>query len=104
MHIDHIHDIAFAIAAPGKRLDAAGLAKEMVDGFGVEPIGRQIVRARNQREIGLRHGLHDPAQPPAPRTVAIAETREVGMGAEADGAAMALALMIGLVSHFGLLY
>jgi hypothetical protein len=92
IHIDHHHGVALAI-------DSAGLAEEVVDHFGIEPISGQIVRARKQLEIGFRHGLHHPAEAPAARTVAIAQTRKIGMGGKAHGAAMALALTILLFGH-----
>jgi len=99
VHIDHVHDVALTIGTARKAFDSAGLAEEMVDHFGVEPIGRQIVRARKQREIGFGHGLHHPAQPATARTVAIAQARKIGMGGKAHGAAMALAFIILLLGH-----
>jgi hypothetical protein len=99
VHIDHHHGVALAIRTTGKGLDSAGLAEEMIDGFGVEPIGRQLVFTREQGEIDFGHGLHDPAQAPAARTVAIAQTGKVGMGGKAHGTAVALALILLFLGH-----
>lgn len=99
VHIDHVHDVALAIRTARKAFDSAGLAEKMVDHFGVEPIGRQIIRPRNQGEIGLGNGLHHPAQSPAARTVAVTEARKVGSGRKAHGAAMALTLIFLFFGH-----
>src|SRR5215217_1240156 len=93
VHIDHHHDIALAVATPSKTLDAAGLAEQMIDHFGVEPIGRQVLFALVQGEIGGGKGLHDPAQTPAARAIAIPEARKVGHRREAHRAAMTLSIV-----------
>ena len=63
--VHHKGFVAAFIRSASKGLDAAIAAELVIDLVRVEVIGRQMIGAALEHEIGGRNRLHDPAQPPA---------------------------------------
>jgi hypothetical protein len=101
--VDHHGLRALPIHACTKAFNAAARAKQVLNGLGVEPVFGKIVLPAQKREISGRHGLHDPAQAAAARTIAIAQRTLVGLRLPAHRAAMALAEIGLFIAHDDLL-